>query len=289
MSVEKQRRMAFCCLITTFCLWGSLYVVSKYVLGKLPPFTISFVRFVIAFLVLTLIRKKDVAPVEKQDIPFLFLLGIGGYFVAVGTQLLGTKYAGASMVALLNSLNPITMTIFAAVFLHEKLTVRKGLGLLTALMGVFVILNGSSGGNTKGILITLFSVVCWSFVSVWMRRVTQKYDSLQITWYGTGIAAVCYLPVCLWELSHGEAVQPDISCLFALVYMGAFCSGIGYYLWNKSLSVLEAGTCSAFYPVQPLVTTTLGICLLHEVIGPSFWIGAVLIVGGIFINLSGGS
>lgn len=37
------------CLILTFVLWGSLYVVSKYILGRLPTFTISFLRFSIAF------------------------------------------------------------------------------------------------------------------------------------------------------------------------------------------------------------------------------------------------
>lgn len=39
----------------------------------------------------------------------------GGYFIAVGAKLLGTKYAGASTVSLINSMNPVTMTLFGAI------------------------------------------------------------------------------------------------------------------------------------------------------------------------------
>lgn len=274
-------------LILTFVLWGSLYVVSKYILGKLPTFTISFLRFSIAFAVLTVTQKRNVRPVEKRDIPYLFLLGIGGYFVAVGAQLLGTKYAGASMASLLNSLNPVTMTLFAALILHEPLTKGKAAGIALALAGVYVILGGGGAKSPAGIGLSLFSVLFWSLVSVLMRRVTQKYDAISVTRYGVGIAALCYLPVCLWEITETGGIHLDGPAILSLLYMGVICTGGAYYLWNKSLSLLDASTCSAFYPVQPLVSAGLGMLFLGEKTGMGFWIGALLIVAGIFVNLFG--
>lgn len=274
-------------LILTFVLWGSLYVVSKYILGKLPTFTISFLRFSIAFAVLTVTQKRNVRPVEKRDIPYLFLLGIGGYFVAVGAQLLGTKYAGASMASLLNSLNPVTMTLFAALILHEPLTKGKAAGIALALAGVYVILGGGGANSPVGIGLSLFSVLFWSLVSVLMRRVTQKYDAISVTRYGVGIAALCYLPVCLWKIAETGGIHLDAPGILALLYMGVVCTGGAYYLWNKSLSLLDASTCSAFYPVQPLVSAGLGMLFLGEKTGLGFWIGALLIVAGIFVNLFG--
>lgn len=274
-------------LILTFVLWGSLYVVSKYILGKLPTFTISFLRFSIAFAVLTVTQKRNVRLVEKRDIPYWFLLGIGGYFVAVGAQLLGTKYAGASMASLLNSLNPVTMTLFAALILHEPLTKGKAAGIALALAGVYVILGGGGANSPVGIGLSLFSVLFWSLVSVLMRRVTQKYDAISVTRYGVGIAALCYLPVCLWEIAETGGIHLDAPGILALLYMGVVCTGGAYYLWNKSLSLLDASTCSAFYPVQPLVSAGLGMLFLGEKTGMGFWIGALLIVAGIFVNLFG--
>ena len=39
-------------LLTTFMLWGSLYVVSQFVLGKIPTFTVAMFRYLIAFIAL---------------------------------------------------------------------------------------------------------------------------------------------------------------------------------------------------------------------------------------------
>ncbi|MDO4274048.1 MAG: EamA family transporter [Eubacteriales bacterium] len=274
-------------LLLTFTLWGSLYVVSKYVLGKMPAFTISFFRFALAFVALTIACRKDTGRIEKKDYKYIVFIGFAGYFIAVGAQLLGTKYAGASLASLINSLNPVTMTVFAAILLHETMTLRKVLGILLALGGVYVIIGtGAQEVSLSGVAFSLFSVLLWSFVSVLTRRITQKYDALKITRYGAGLAALMYLPVCVGEIAGGQEMHVDISCVAGLLYMGIVCTGAAYFLWNKSLSILEAGTCSAFYPIQPLVSTLLGILLLHEKVGLSFLAGAVLIVAGVLTNLS---
>lgn len=281
---EESPLAAYGLLILTFSIWGSLYVVSKYVLGKLPVFTISFFRFAIAFAVLTCLMRGRKERIERKDWPYILAIGIGGYFVAVGAQLLGTRLAGASLASLLNSLNPITMTLFGAVFLHEKLTVRKILGILLAVAGVYVILGGH-GGSTAGILLSLFAVLFWSGISVLTRKVTQKYNSMTITKVSVGIAALCYLPVCITENATGASIHFDVSCVLALIYMGAICTGAAYAFWNRSLSRLEAGTCSVFYPVQTLVSSILGILLLNEKSRLSFWIGTALIISGILTTL----
>ena len=149
----KDTRKAYIFLLLTFVLWGSLYVVSQYVLGKLPAFTIAFLRFLFAFAALSLFDRHPEKKLEKQHIPYILLIGFGGYFIAVGAQLLGTKYAGASTASLINSMNPVTMTLFGAIILHEQLTIRKILGIALSILGVFVILGGGidlDGGDGTG-------------------------------------------------------------------------------------------------------------------------------------------
>ncbi len=174
-----------------------------------------------------------------------------------------------------------------AMMLHEPLTKGKAAGIALALAGVYVILGGGGANSPVGIGLSLFSVLFWSLVSVLMRRVTQKYDAISVTRYGVGIAALCYLPVCLWEIAETGGIHLDAPGILALLYMGVVCTGGAYYLWNKSLSLLDASTCSAFYPVQPLVSAGLGMLFLGEKTGLGFWIGALLIVAGIFVNLFG--
>ena len=285
--MKNRHESAYVYLLITFFLWGSLYVVSRFVLGKLPTFTVAFFRFVIAFCTLSVMmygQKK--CKIRKEDWKYVIIIGFVGYTVAVGAQLLGTKLAGSSMASLINSLNPVAIAIAGAIYLKEKLTKKKVAGSIIAFCGVFIIVGMGGSINLLGMFLSLAAVAGWSFMSVMTRKVAQKYDSLTVTRAALGIAAVCNLPVGIGQLLlERNTVTVDLSTILGIFYMGIFCTGVAYILWNRSLSMLEAGTCSAFYPIQPLVSTFLGIIFLKETVGISFYIGAVFIVAGVLISL----
>ncbi|NLK35674.1 MAG: EamA family transporter [Gracilibacteraceae bacterium] len=284
---DKKIKIAYLYLLITFCAWGSLYVVSKYVMGKIPVFTVSFLRGIIAGATLFIIlRKRNPKKIEYQDYKYVLFIGFAGYFLSSAVQFLGTKLSNASLASLINSMNPITITIFAAIILKEKLTVVKVICIASALSGVFIIAGDVDGsGKALGILASIFSIVLWSFASVIIRQITQKYDSFQITVYGILIGAAFTLPVSVYEIEVASDIQFDWKVILSLFYMGLVCTGLAHVLWNKSLSMLEAGTCSLFYPIQPMVAVLLGWLFLGESINLSFVFGAVLIIGGVVFSL----
>lgn len=287
MQKEKQ---AYLALLLTTCLWGSLYVVNKYVLNILPPFTVLCGRYIaaaVAMVPVLLVRGRQ--PMEKGDRKYLLLLGVLGYAIAIGMQTLGTKFSNASLGSLLNSLNPVVIILMAVPLLGEKITRSKVLALVSSLIGVYIIVGGGLEGNiVLGVLFSLLSVVLWSFVSVCMRKVTQKYDPFTITTYGVLIAGLCMLPVSFWELARVDfAVQMDWKILLGICYMGMVCTGFTHFMWNWSLSKVEAGKCSLFYPIQPLSATLLGAIFLKEQVGIRFVLGGLLIIGGILISVLG--
>lgn len=282
---DRDHSQAYFYLLGTFFLWGCLYVLSKFVLDKLPVFTVACARYLIAVIVLfAVIRLRKLGKIERGDWKYVLIVGFLGYFLSLGAQLLGTKMSNASLASLVNSTNPVFIMVMAAIMLGEKLTVRKIASILLAIVGVYIILGGGAIGNQwAGILLSLFSVILWSFVSVYMRRITQKYPPILITAYGMLVAMVCNLPISIFEIVTADQLAPDATAVIALLAMGIFCTGVAHLFWNQSLSILEAGTCSAFYPVQPLVSVLLGILFLHEQISPSFLIGSILIVLGILV------
>lgn len=286
--MNRKHTMAYIYLLITFILWGSLYVVSKFVLGKLPTFTVAFFRFFIAFIALSFfLRKKDKKIIQKSDWKYVFITGFLGYTVSVGAQLLGTKLAGSSMASLINSLNPVTMTIAGGIFLNEKLTVKKIAGILIAFMGVFSILGVGENFSLTGILLSLFAVFGWSCISVLTRSITQKYDTITFTRAAIGVAVACNLPIGLGQLVvERDSVTIDVWGVLGLLYMGIFCTGVAYICWNKSLSILEMGTCSAFYPLQPLASMVLGAIFLNEKVGISLLVGAAFIVTGMLLSIN---
>ncbi len=91
-------------------------------------------------------------------------------------QLMGTKLAGPSLASLLNSTNPITISIMAALILKERLTWPKIAGLVLSLWGVYLIIGNAAGVNIAGAILSFGSVILWSFMSVITRKVTRHYN-----------------------------------------------------------------------------------------------------------------
>ena len=284
-SSHEHRRKAYLFLILTTSIWGSLYVVTRIALETVPPITLLFFRYVTASVALYALachggKLVRIKPEHRGTIVFI---GAVAYFLSVGAQILGTKYAGPSVAALINAMNPVFITLFAVILLKEKLTFSKVFALLTTLAGAYIILGGAKNvGAVIGIAFSLFSVLLWSISAIFVRRVTQYYNPITVTAYAVFVATLCAFPAASIELF---LVPPSnifsLTNLLCVLYLGVICTGLASILWNKSLSLVEASTCSLFYPIQPLVSVLLGIAVLGEKMTLRFIIGALLIVGGI--------
>jgi drug/metabolite transporter (DMT)-like permease len=284
-STHSDRGTAYFFLSLTTAIWGSLYVVTRIVLETVPPVTLLLFRYIIASLALYAFTRTGGKSmrIKPEDRKYFLFIGAVGYFISVGAQVIGTKYAGAAVASLINSMNPVFITLFAVIILREKLTLHKVLAALATLAGAYVILGGAREvGAIWGIAFSLASVLLWSLASVYVRRITQTYDPIIVTKYAIFVATLCSLPASGIELSittHGELFS--LKNILCFLYLGIICTALPYFLWNKSLSLIEASTCSLFYPIQPLVSVLLGIAILNETVDYRFWIGALLIVGGI--------
>lgn len=285
--MKAEEKKAYLYLLITFFLWGSLYVVSKIVLTKLTTFTVAFGRYLIAFIALSIMAKKmGTMKIAKEDYKYIAIIGFLGYCVSVTLQLMGTKLAGSSIASLINSMNPITISLMGALILKEKLTANKIVGILLSLVGVYFIIGTGSNINIPGALLSILAVVGWSFMSVITRKVSRKYDALTVTRAAIGITVICDLPLCIYDLTTTTmAVQFDFIALAGLCYIGIMCTALTLVLWNKSLAALPASVCSAFYPVQTLTSSTIGILLFHEAAGFNFFAGTILIIAGVLISL----
>ena len=251
-----------------------------------------FIRFLLAWLFLTCLTriqkssgKQDLHP-DRTCKKYIWILGFFGYTLSVGMQLMGTNLAGSTTASLINSMNPVIITLLAALLLKEPLTPNKIAGILFAVFGVYLIIGSDIQINPLGTLLSIAAVIGWSMTSVISRTALSTYDSLQVTRHAVGIAALCNFPICLAELiMTGAPASVSLPSVFCLLYMGICCTGLTYILWNNSLATLPASTCSSFYPIQPLTSALLGIVLFQEKLTAAFMIGALFIVCGIFTSL----
>jgi drug/metabolite transporter (DMT)-like permease len=281
----KQHTKAYGYLIFALVSWGSLYVASKYVLETVPSFTLLFFRYLIAVALLWLLyRIKLKFPGGKKERIYILLIGLLGYFLAIGLQLLGTHYCTASMASLITSMNPAMIILLAAILLKETITVKKGLAVAVTLVGTIVVIGNLGTGNTAlGVMFSFASMVGWSLTSVLVRLACRTVDAVTVTVYGMSIGLVCALPAALIESKLIGFALSDMTLpvILWIVYIGVVCTAGGLLFWNKALERLDAATCSLFYPIQPLTSAVLGVLILGEILTLNFIVGGILIIGGI--------
>ncbi len=269
-------------LFAAFVLWGSQYVISKIALRTVPPVTLLALRYLVSvpalFIVLRL--RHALTPIKKGDWPILFAIGFTGYFASFCLQMLGINRLTGSVSSLLGAMNPIFIPILAAFFLHERITPAKIACVALSMAGVVVIVGVDGTVDASGALLMLASVFLWSTASIIIRRVSGRYDPMQIAL----IAILCALPFTGgWSLIELQSAPCSftLESVLAVLYMGVLGTAVTHSLWNYSLRVMDASFCSMFYPMQPLVSSILGVLFLHEAVTPGFVIGALMICCGI--------
>lgn len=269
-------------LFAAFVLWGSQYVISKIALRTVPPVTLLALRYLVSvpalFIVLRL--RHALTPVKKGDWPILFAIGFTGYFASFCLQMLGINRLTGSVSSLLGAMNPIFIPILAALFLHERITPAKIACVALSMAGVVVIVGVDGTVDASGALLMLASVFLWSTASIIIRRVSGRYDPMQIAL----IAILCALPFTGgWSLIELQSAPCSftLESVLAVLYMGVLGTAVTHSLWNYSLRVMDASFCSMFYPMQPLVSSILGVLFLHEAVTTGFVIGALMICCGI--------
>lgn len=269
-------------LFAAFVLWGSQYVISKIALRTVPPVTLLALRYLVSvpalFIVLRL--RHALTPIKKGDWPILFAIGFTGYFASFCLQMLGINRLTGSVSSLLGAMNPIFIPILAAFFLHERITPAKIACVALSMAGVVVIVGVDGTVDASGALLMLASVFLWSTASIIIRRVSGRYDPMQIAL----IAILCALPFTGgWSLIELQSAPCSftLESVLAVLYMGVLGTAVTHSLWNYSLRVMDASFCSMFYPMQPLVSSIFGVLFLHEAVTPGFVIGALMICCGI--------
>ena len=283
-------RRGYLYLVIAFFFWGSLYVVNKYVMDYVPPLTLHVLRQVIALVVLGLMaRHRGWAKVPRNHLSYILAMGPLAYFVAPGMQNMATNLMNASMASLLNTMNPLFICLFAVIFLKEEMTKRKIAGVLLAFVGVAGVRGVTGEGvSLRGFFFALLSVLGWSSGTIIIRKLSGgRYSSEQIAFMGMTAALPFSLTASLVELQP-KPLTFDWGAVLGIIFLATLCTALPSVLWNKSLEILPATSCSQAFPLQPFFATLLGVIFLHEAITWNFLLGGVLISAGVIIGLSGG-
>ena len=288
MTSLRRRLLGAVCLFVAAAIWGGMYVVSKYVLDYIPPMTLLAVRLVIGGGALLLVMAASRTPrVGVRDLPRMALLGLVGFGISLAAQFIGTRLSSASHGAVITSVTPAFILVFAATLLKERITWAKIAAVGIATAGVLLVVEQPEGFRLEarafwGDLLLLVAGITWALYTVLGRLAANRYPPVTVTTYATLTGILWVLPAIPVEL-RGITWQPlPAAVWWGTLYLGVVSTAVAFYLWNKGFTLMDAATGSLFFFAQPVVGAALGWLLLGERLSARFLLGtAVIIAGGV--------
>jgi drug/metabolite transporter (DMT)-like permease len=191
------------------------------------------------------------------------------------------RHVSLTLFYILVFLSPICITFLAAVFLHEKIGVRKGLAIAVGFAGVVIAVNPfgtSRQGDWIGFAACMVCVSCFSVNMVWSRVLTRTETPESLAFFSGVLMIVAGAAGCLWH-----AVPLNWMVLGGLAAMGAFCSA-GAICFFVAVKHTSASTVSQYHYTQLVMGALVTFLVWREL--PTIWMvmgGALIVAAGLYI------
>ena len=277
-------------LIASMFIFGTIGIFVRHI--PLPSSMIALVRgFVGAFFVLLFVYLKK-SKLDKEAIKKNFvMLALSGAFIGINWILLfeSYHYTTVATATLCYYMQPIFVILASPFLLKEKLTPKKVVCVLVALIGMVFVSGVLQTGipalsEAKGILYGLGAACFYATVVLMNKKITEinAYDK---TIMQLGMGAIVLSPYVMLTQDFSTATLSMTPSLWALLlFVGLVHTGVAYALYFDSMKDLKAQTLAIFSYIDPIVAIILSALLLKENMGLYGVIGAVLVLGSTFIS-----
>lgn len=276
-------------LIFAMFIWASSFIALKAAMEDLGPFTVIFLRMLIASLCfLYFIKSFFKYDFSKKDIKFILLLALFEpclYFIFESKAL---QFTSASQAGMITSLMPIITAMAAGYFLKEIITKQLIFGSLIAMSGaIFLSFQGvtttSSPNPLLGNFLELLAMVCGAGYTITARYLSDKYSALFITAIQAFIGAIFFTPLFIYEY-FTIPLNITMNSFLWVLYLGVVVTLAGYGLYNYALTKIQASKAAVFVYLIPVFTLILAYFILNEKLSVLELIACLVILFGVFIS-----
>jgi drug/metabolite transporter (DMT)-like permease len=257
----SKRSLAIMAAIGATVIYGINHTVAKGVMPMhVQPFGFIFLRVggaALLFWVISFLGPKQ--KIEKRDWGRLFFCSLLGMSINMLSFFKGLQLSTPINSAVLVTITPIIVVIISALFLREKITLNKGLGIAMGFVGALgLILFGAeirqdAPNIPLGNSLFILNATAYGAYLVVVKKLIEKYHPFTLMKWLFSIAFIINLPITL-----PEALEIEWSTMPLWAYGSVAFVVIGTtfltYLFNIfALTQLKASSVGAFVYMQPLV------------------------------------
>jgi drug/metabolite transporter (DMT)-like permease len=271
-------------------IWSTHIVLGRVLADVWPSWTLTLVRWIVAFLVLLPFVAHDARrrlPLLRRHWGLILVCGATGMVGYSALAYIALHTTQAANVAFINSMLPLMVPLATLVLAREPIGLRTWLGLVVSSLGVLWILARGEAATladlsfTAGDMITVAAVASYALYSVLIRRKPPQLNIFVFLLAAVAGAIVAAVPFAAVELAGGARVPRDPLSWLAVAYIGLVISLVAYLIWNRCIEALGATLTGVSYHLLSVFTPLLAYALLGERLAPFHLVGIALILAGV--------
>ncbi|MCO5091405.1 EamA family transporter [Bosea sp. (in: a-proteobacteria)] len=274
--------IGFCAIL----LWSTLALFAA-MSGRVPPFQLVAMTFVIGGLLILAITAVRGRLSRIRPTPASFALGLYGPFGDTALYYAAVKTAPPAEANLIHYLWPLLIVLFAALLPGGGLKARHLIGALIGLAATGLLVSGNlgtGGGLSLGHGLAALGAFVWASYSVISRRFAEvPSESLSLTMLGCAVPALaCHLAFesTLWSLTATEWA--------GVLGLGLGSTGLAFIVWDIGMKQGDVALLGVASYAAPVLSTLILVLFGYA---PASWLLAAscaLIVAGALVASGGG-
>ena len=291
--MEKSKIQAHGAILLANTIFGLGIPITKMLLDEwVSPMTYMATRSLgaaVVFWIIAAFMKPE--KVERRDLMVIMLGGLMGFVVSQTLTAEALNYTSPVYFSLIATLTPVAVMLMAALFIGERMTGMKFLGVLIGIGGAVLMVvmgqtSGSGSNDLLGIILALLSLLTWAIYMIVTRKVAQKYTPVTQMKYVFLISALVTVPLAWPELAEQRlytAATFGWDGALEMAFIVLLATVLGYFLIPFAMRSLNATTVSIYTNLQPMVASFVAILIGQDRLTWDKPVAAVLVLLSAYI------
>tara|TARA_B100000965_G_scaffold404850_1_gene436856 strand:+ start:1864 stop:2763 length:900 start_codon:yes stop_codon:yes gene_type:complete len=286
-------------IASLFLFFATLFWAGNFIVGKaasindVPPISLNFYRWSIAFLILLPLTYKELYQKKNyilNNLGIFSILGITAVSIFNSALFYSLQFTQVITGVLMISTVPVMIIFISAILRIEKTNFFQLLGVVLSLTGVLFIITKFNFNVllnldfNKGDLSALFAMFSWSLYSALLKK--RKYEISQISLLQVviGFGVIYLFPFFLIDTNMGNVVSFNVPFFLILFYVILFPGITSFFFWIKGVALIGANRAGIYLHLMPILATILAMLIYKEQIMFYHYIGAIFIISGIIFS-----
>lgn len=284
-------RQAYVLLLLTTLFWGGNAVAGKLAVGHISPLLLNFTRWGLAFAILYVVGRKQLAadwPAIRPKLPLLATLGALGFTIFSVALYSALYYTSAINVSVEQAGIPMLIFMFNFLLFRLAATAGQVVGFLMSVVGVALTASHGDLASLLGLDVNFGDALMVIAVLVYAYYTVALKQKPNVHWISlmtvlTGAATVSAIPFAAIELALGNGVAPDATGWAIILFTAIFPSILGQIFYVRGVELIGANRAGLFINLVPIFGTVLSIIILREDFHLYHAIALALTLGGIWL------